>query len=430
VSSSRARRAALAAPLLAALAAAGLSAQQGAVAQPEAPDRFRVHLVTMSPGTEVWERFGHNGLWVHDALTGEDTFFEWGVFDFRQVNFVGRLIRGEMLYTMDVSPLSAKLSRYRDRTVWADELALTAEQERALLAALAVNARPENREYIYDYYDDNCSTRVRDMLDRDGVLGGALHDAVRGQPTGRSWRWHTLRLLQGAPWAYYGIHIAFGQPADREIDRWEEAFLPLKLRDAVREATVPDGAGGRRPLVVGETLLADAGTLPPASKPRWLLPAALLGLLLGGALLGLGGWARRAAPGRVALGVVGFGTAAFLGVAGTVMLGLWFFTDHDSSAWNEGVLQATPLHLALALLLLPLVVGRRPGPTAVRLARWLSALALLGLLLKALPLFSQANLEFLALTIPLQLGLAGAVARAALNPPEDGSAVARPVDRP
>ncbi len=378
----------------------------------------------MSPGEAVWERFGHNGIWVEDHLTGTNTFFEWGVFSFQQVNFVARLIRGEMLYRMDVTSLEEKLALYRSRTVWADELALTPTQETDLVAAMVANWDDSFGEYIYDYYDDNCSTRVRDMLDQDGVLGGALFAVVDGETTDRSWRWHTLRLLQGQPWAYYGIHIAFGQPADRAIDRWEETFLPLKLRDVVRAARVPDGAGGMRPLVVGERLLSDAGELPPARKPAWLLPAALVGLALGAGLMLLGGWARRAAAGRVFLGMVGFVTSAFLGVAGTVMLGLWFFTDHDSAAWNEGVLQATPLHFALAALVIPLVVGRRPGETTIRLARWLSALALLGLLLKVLPFFSQANLELLALTLPIQLGLAGALARAALAPPASG-----PVDR-
>jgi len=401
-------------------AAPGVSAQTPAAQNAAVPgdlvDRYTVHLVTMSPGEAVWERFGHNGLWVEDHLTGADTFFEWGVFSFQQVNFVARLIRGEMLYSMDVAPLAAKLSRYGTRTVWADELALTPDQEAALVAAMVENARPENAEYIYDYYDDNCSTRVRDMLDRAGVLEGALFATVADEPTDRSWRWHTLRLLQGQPWAYYGIHIAFGQPADRMIDRWESTFLPLKLRDIVREARVSDGAGGTRPLVVGEQVLVDRGALPPTSKPAWLLPAALLGLALGGGLFLLGGWGRRSAVGRAALGIAGVAVSAFLGVAGTVMLGLWFFTDHDPATWNEGVLQATPVHFLLAILLLPLLIGRRPGDFTVRIARWLSALALLGLLLKVFPMFSQANLELLVLTIPVQLGLAGAVARASLAP--------------
>jgi hypothetical protein len=417
---------------LAAVLAVSARPPEPLAAQAEGFDRYTVHLVTMSPGEAVWERFGHNGIWVEDHLTGQDTFFEWGVFDFRQVNFVARLIRGEMLYTMDVQPLASKLARYRTRTVWADELALTPQQENDLIAALAVNARAENREYIYDYYDDNCSTRVRDMLDRDGVLSGLLFAAVEGQQTDHSWRWHTLRLLQSQPWAYYGIHIAFGQPADRRIDRWQETFLPLKLRDVVRSAEVPDGSGGMRPLVVTEQLLADAGSLPPTRKPLWLVPAALVGLAVGGGFLLLGGWARRAAAGRVLLGAAGLGVTAFVGIAGTVMLGLWLFTDHDPAAWNEGVLQATPVHLALAVLILPLLIGRRPGATAVRLSRWLSALALLGLLLKALPLFSQANLELLALTVPIQLGLAGALARAALRPasaPRVGVGGDGPVDR-
>lgn len=410
------RTAALAAALLLFLS---VSAQPLAGQDPDPPgDRYRVHLVTMSPGPAIWERFAHNGLWVEDAVTGRDLVFQWGLFDFRQENFVTRLIRGEMLYRMGAVSLENTKLQYggTGRRIWAQELALTPAQESSLVEALYENARPENAEYIYDYYDRNCSTRLRDALDAPGVLSGTLREMLEGVETQYSFRWHTLRLLQDSPWAYYGIHIAFGQPADRPIDRWQETFLPMKLREAVAEATVPDGTGGARPLVVRDTVLVAGEVNRPMSKPSWHLASAGAGAVLGALLIGLGAWGRAAAAGRVLLGMLGVVISAFLGVAGTVMLGLWFFTDHDSAAWNEGVLQATPVHFALAAMLLPLVVGRRPGPRAVRLARWLSALALLGLVLKAVPLFSQANLELVALLLPIQLGLSGALARAALHP--------------
>ncbi|MDT8369988.1 MAG: DUF4105 domain-containing protein [Longimicrobiales bacterium] len=379
-------------------------------------DRFTVHLVTMSPGEEVWERFSHNGVWIKDHATGEDFFFEWGLFDFGQVDFVPRLVRGEMLYRMGATSFEGMLVRYGGRRVWADELALTPAQEAALVALLVENARPENRDYIYHYYLRNCSTRLRDALDAPGVLDGALHRALGGVETGRSWRWHTLRLLRELPWAYYGIHLALGQPTDREIDRWEETFLPLRLRAAVREMVVSDGAGGERPLVRADTLLVAGEARVPLEKPNRVFSGLVVGLLLGGGFLLVGRWARTALAGRVVLGVLGSATALLYGVAGILMPALWFFTDHDFAARNEGILQATPFHLLLVLFLLPLVAGRRPGARAVRLSRWLSALALLGLLLKALPPFTQANLELIVLLLPLQLGLAGAIARAALAP--------------
>ena len=121
-------------------------------------DPLTVYLVTAEPGDAIWERFGHNGLWIQDAASGRDLFWEWGLFSFRQEGFMARLARGTMLYQMGGRELSDMLADYQSqgRRVWAQELALSPAQERALERLVWENVRPENREYTYDYYTDNC----------------------------------------------------------------------------------------------------------------------------------------------------------------------------------------------------------------------------------------------------------------------------------
>ena len=372
-------------------------------------DPLTVYLVTAAPGEAVWERFGHNGIWIHDARTGEDVFWEWGLFSFSQTGFIPRLLRGTMLYSMGGRYLSSMMEIYRaqERDVWAQELALTPVQEAELNRFVRVNALPENRDYIYDYYRDNCSTRVRDAL--DVVLGGRIRSSFEGVPTGRSWRWHTRRLLRPDPMAELGIQILMGSPTDDSIDAWQEMFLPMQLRAHLSSLTVPDGSGGERPLVVRETVLLDGTLGPPPSEPANRFPL----MVIVGILLAL--WtaflARSAAGSPAWRRVLGGWLVAWeglLGLVGLVMILGWLFTDHVFWYWNQNILQTNPILLAVPAMALPLLRGREPGPRLRSLLRWVRAIALGAVVLKLLPGFTQDNWGIIALVLPTHLMLARA----------------------
>src|SRR5687767_8963474 len=180
-------------PLLAAAAllacASPLRAQPPTPALPDSVPAAlapTVWLLTMGSGDAVWERFGHNALWVQDRMGGTDYVYNYGVFDFNSPGYWGRFIRGNWLYELGVSDLSSTLYQYQmlNRTLRAQRLTLTPAQAAEVQRFLVWNARPENRVYRYDYYRDNCSTRVRDVLDR--VLGGRLRAATAGVGSGTS----------------------------------------------------------------------------------------------------------------------------------------------------------------------------------------------------------------------------------------------------
>jgi hypothetical protein len=297
--------------------------------------------------------------------------------------------------------------------VWVQELNLTPAERAALRDFLEWNERPENRFYRYDYYRDNCSTRVRDALDR--VLAGRIRAATDTIETGHTYRFHTSRLIASDVPLYTGLLAALGQPADHPLTAWEEMFLPLELRQWMRHVTVVDDSGRVVPLVKSErTLFASTLPAPPAAPP-----ARVPGYLAAGLALGLGLWwlGRRApASPRARRGFVWLagGWALVVGFAGGLLGCLWAFTDHTVAYRNENLFQAN-------LLLLPLVVlvpaaargagwARRP---AVALAVLVAAGSLAGLALKVLPAFYQHNAEILALAVPANLGLALGVAAVA-----------------
>jgi hypothetical protein len=372
-----------------------------------------IYLLTIGQGDLVFQRFGHNALWIRDAARGTDVAYNWGMFDFDQPNFLGRFLTGDTRYWMEGFDALAMVRHYAEveqRSVWAQELALTPMQRAALRDYVEWNAREENKFYRYDYYRDNCSTRVRDALDR--ALGGALRQALVGRPTGTSYRSHTRRLVAGDAPIYAGIQIALGRPADAPIDAWEEAFLPVRLMTYARELRVPGPDGAAIPLVRSERTLYTAPRAPErAAAPSYLVGALVVGVAIGGVLAALGRVAAQGgAGGAPALALLGGVWLLLTGVLGTALLLAGTVTRHVFMARNLNLLAVNPLAL-VALVLLLLALGTRRPASRARAARraeravgLVAALAAVGALLELTPL-GQRSGEVFALVLPTHLGL-------------------------
>ncbi|MGH9896492.1 MAG: DUF4105 domain-containing protein, partial [bacterium] len=187
-----------------------------------------VSLLTFGPGDQAFAKFGHNALWVHDPSRppeSRDIVFNYGAYSFDSPLLVLNFLKGDLRYWLSVSTLSRTVAGYRaaNRSVFAKQLALTPAQAQEIVGLLYENAKPENRYYRYDYYRDNCSTRVRDLLDK--TLVGALERASRTS-TAYSYRDHTRRLTQDSPLLFFGLDLAMGPYVDNPITEWEAMFLP------------------------------------------------------------------------------------------------------------------------------------------------------------------------------------------------------------
>ncbi len=372
-------------------------------------DALRVYLMTMGPGDAVWEKFGHNALWVHDPATGMDVAYNYGMFDFRQENFILRFVQGRMLYWMQGFDAGATVEHYRgyNRDVWVQELNLTGTQKAALRDFLRANELPENRFYRYDYYYDNCSTRVRDAIDR--VLGGRLKALTAGTATGTTYRSHTRRLTAGDALTYTGLEIGLGSPSDRPISAWEEMFLPLSLRERVRDATVAGPDGRAVPLVLSERhVVRSVGRETEREEPPSWIPIYLaVGAAVAALLAFLGTRAPRSRAARHGFAALSGLWLLLVGTGGVVLAGLWALTDHQIAYRNENLFQLDPLALPLVVLLPALAYGRRwAARPAAALAVAVAALSLLGLVLQVLPGLDQVNGEVIALFLPAHLALA------------------------
>ena len=357
----------------------------------------RIGVVTMGPGDIFWERFGHDAIVVDDPARGEPVSYNFGFFDLGEDGFVGRFVKGEMQYMLVALPLREDLQYYREtgRGAILQWLELEPAQARRLADELAENARPENARYRYDYYTDNCSTRVRDALDR--ALGGALQRQLRGRSSGDSYRGESVRLASPAAWMSLGFDLALGPYGDRPLSRWEQAFLPRRLADDLRELKRADG----RPLVAEERELLPQRQAPePAETPRRWWPWLLLGLAAGATILVL---APRSPRATAALAGVFW---LLCGLLGGVLAMAWGFTEHRALWANRNLLLLDPL----CLLLLPgawtLLRGRDPSArfrVLLAVVAAIAALAVVPLWLQVLP---QRNGHWIALLLPIHLALA------------------------
>ena len=388
---------------LLAIAAAPLAAQQADTTSRTPGSEYQVSVLTAGVGAEVWERWGHNMIRVRDTLTGEDVAYNWGMFSFEQEGFVRRFLMGRMRYWMavDETARELRLYPYRDRTLIEQHLALTPAQRLALVTFLRWNAQEENKFYRYDYYLDNCSTRLRDALDQ--ALGGALRAQTSSVASGTTFRRETRRLSSPDLLLYTGLMLGLGPATDRPISVWEEMFLPVRTMEELRHVTVPGPDGVPVPLVTREdTLYRSRRFSEPAEAPRKVPLYLGLGVAIGVLLLFVGRLHRR----RPFL-VLGALVALLLGLGGALLVFLMGFTDHAVTYGNENALLVSFLALILAVTLRPALDGSpKAGRVASAAALAIAGLAVAALLAKAVLPGHQDTWETLALLVPIDLGLA------------------------
>jgi hypothetical protein len=373
--------------------------------QPSSP---AVSLLTIGPGNLFFERFGHNAIVVRDPATGEALAYNYGIFDFDQEDFLLNFARGRMRYRMAVDDLADDLAMYRDegRRIGEQPLALTPAQAQALVDFLEWNARPENAQYRYDYFEANCSTRVRDALDH--ALGGALHAQSEGRSRGYTWRLDALRLMAPEPALMLLIDLGLGPYADQRIDYWQESFVPDTLAGVVAGAA--DADGSTKALAAPATELA-RGTVaePPVLPPDLRWPFLLLGLGCAFLLHWLAGGARLR---RSALAAFALVFELCCGLGGLLLLFLWFGTEHRAAWRNENLLLLNPLCLALLPAWFGVLRGRLRERPRARASAWTVAVrAAAALATKILPGVVQANLHWIVLFLPIHLALALGLSR-------------------
>ena len=183
-----------------------------------------ISILTCSPGNELYSLFGHTGIRVVDKANNMDIVFNYGTFDFDTQGFYFKFARGLLPYQLSCSEFRRFLSSYiyDKRSVYSQTLNLDSIQKQYLMDLLIENYQPANREYLYNFLYDNCSTRVRDIIEKS--TGNQI--TWIAQPSTKSF-WNLLdEYLGRSPWIQWGIHTILGSPATSTATLREQMFLP------------------------------------------------------------------------------------------------------------------------------------------------------------------------------------------------------------
>lgn len=312
---------------------------------PHLSDEAQISLLTILPGQALYSAFGHSALRVNDPVAGIDLVFNYGTFDFTDPLFIPRFIYGKLDYFLSVSRYRANLeaSKNEHRPIIEQTLNLSRVQMQAVYDRLLWNARPPNRVYRYDFLFDNCSTRLRDIL--ESALGQSIRFPPLPNPQ-KSFRHLLDPYVANRPIIDFGFDLLIGHPTDRVATPREVVFLPDELFLSMTHAVL-DSSGISRPLVARtDTLLWIQGYKPVQPSFPWMM------LFFGALVLVLGGLTVRTTrhPSRKPfwLDIWIFG---IIGAIGLFLIFMWFGTEHPVTKDNWNILWALPTHIILAYLL-------------------------------------------------------------------------------
>jgi hypothetical protein len=372
------------------------------------PEDLVVTLATFSPGDSVPEWWGHTALIVEDQRLQRGRLYNYGMFGFDK--FFSTFVMGRLeFWVSDGESISGTFNFYKhqlNRDVRLQVLDLLPDQALQLAKALGTNVLPENRNYLYQHYDDNCSTRPRDLI--DAAVGGQLKAATAG-PGRMTLREHTLRYSKVNPSMSLVLDFLQNGTLDVPITMQQEAYLPDELERQVQALMVARPDGSKVPLVRRQVdWFRSTRPPPPEQAPHWTPWWLLVGTGLAGLALALGHLGRRgAAVPRVLLGLYTFFYGLLSSLLGTTLFLMALFTNHAVTWRNENLFLMSPLNLALVPLGVMLVRrSPRAGPGLRTTWTALAGLTVLGVLLKPLPGFVQNNWNLIALVGPVNLGFA------------------------
>ncbi len=320
-----------------------LAAQNSATLSKDAT----IFLLTIYPGDELYSTFGHTAIRIIDDTLGLDRIYNYGTFDFEEPGFYIKFCRGKLDYFLSAYRYKWAESVYtlEKRPIISQRLNLTPEMKNRIFQFLEWNRQPENRGYRYDFFFDNCATRILDAFEKTFPAEVNWHLKDR-QLTFRN---YIDQYLTGHPFSDYGIDLALGAKTDRIASPRETAFLPDYLYDAFASAQVNIN-GEIQPLVAEtDTLL----WFDEANERSYSFPWAniiLWAVFLLAILITFREFkSNKNAEKRSWLDIFLFGYAGFVGM---LIMFLWFGTDHTTTPNNWNLLWAWPLHIVISVLLL------------------------------------------------------------------------------
>jgi hypothetical protein len=300
---------------------------------PKLSEQSKAMMFTCEPGSELYAGFGHSALWVSDPSMGVDRLYNYGTFDFNTPHFYWLFIRGKLEYMLTVTSARRFIDEYNYRKVGVtgQTLNLKLNEKQRLFELLETNLLPENRFYKYDFFYDNCATRIRDVV--INASDGEIDFNTADQNV--SFRQLLFPYLVHTPWTKFGINLILGLSSDIKATPIDYMFLPEHMQQQFNNAT-KISTGQSSKLVSSEVRYLDSGL--EFSYNLLNDPALLFGLMfmLTGAVTLVELRRKRYLKW---LDIILNSVAV---VAGLFLLFMWLGTDHIATNYNLNILWLLP----------------------------------------------------------------------------------------
>ena len=344
------------------------------------------YLLTCGPGTDTYSVYGHSALRIVMPEKHIDTVYNWGVFDFNAPNFVWKFAKGRLDYWVIAESSKGFLQSYflEQRYVISQKINIDGTETRKLLELVNENMKPENIKYRYDFFYDDCTTRIRDLLEKS--IGEKLKYPPAESGKVPSFREMVAKYQNPYPWYKFGVDLIMGSTADKKASFRDRMFLPIDMKDELSK-TVVHRSDKMIPLLQNPVVLIDFEA--PVIKKMFLVspPAiftlAIILILILAALT----------KSRKTIRIMDIIIYSVFSVLSFLMIFFNFFTDHQQMKLNLNIIWLNPFIIVCLILL----ILNKTGTIWFRIVFYISAI----FLLIHIVLPQEFNISFLLLTIIL-----------------------------
>jgi hypothetical protein len=306
-------------------------------------ENTEISVLTCDPGTQIYSLFGHSALRIKNPVNGHDLVVNWGLFEFSesQFQFGYDFAKGRLKYYMGIQLMSNFITEYRrsKRGIREQVLNLSNQEKYQIIQLLEENYKPENRKYKYEFFYDNCSSRLRDVIKK--VFGENINFYQSPKSNKFTFR-ETIHLyLESFPWLKLGIDLVLGKKIDKLVSNENLMFLPLNVEEIFDKSLVENN-GSIKNLVKSKNTLIESfenkNKLNNIGFYSWILLAITLLLIIFKLDKALRVWSSL--------------NLFIIGLLGIVLVFMWIGTDHNATKMNFNLLWASPFHFILIFYLI------------------------------------------------------------------------------
>ena len=303
----------------------------------------KISVLTCDPGNEIYSLFGHSALRLQNPVQGYDLVVNWGLFEFseNQFDFGYDFAKGRLKYFMGLQSSTNFMEEYKGsrRGIREQILNLNKEEKFKLITLIENNYKPENRNYKYEFFYDNCSSRIRDLLKT--VFNEEIKFHSSSKSNKFTFREIIHEYLKYNPWLELGIDLVLGKKIDVLVNNENLMFLPENV-EQILDSTYVKNNKVKKKIVLSKNILIKSNIKKDDLKSikiySWIILSITMLLLIIKEERLFNYWS------VINLFVVG--------TLGLVLLFMWFGTDHSGTKMNLNLLWASPLHFVLIFCIL------------------------------------------------------------------------------